>query len=117
MTFDLEYYKSRINPAYQEVLGTESHERKMLCNEIERLRAENEKLAEEFVEYCLMIAEQDKKAHAEFKAEIDELQTDAERYKTLAAYLVSANINRDDDIVACNTVDELSAVLDSMKGQ
>jgi hypothetical protein len=35
---DLAEIKSRINPAYQEVRGTESHERKMLCDEIERLR-------------------------------------------------------------------------------
>ena len=44
---DLEYYKSRINPAYADRLGSESHERQQLCNEIERLRAENEALRSE----------------------------------------------------------------------
>jgi hypothetical protein len=83
---DLAEIKSRINPAYADRRGTESHERKILCDEIERLRAENEKLAGEFVEYCRMIAEQDKKAHAEFKAELDELQTDAERWRDLVSH-------------------------------
>jgi len=41
---DLDEIKSRINPAYADRRGSESHERKMLCNEIERLRAENEAL-------------------------------------------------------------------------
>lgn len=35
---DLAEIKSRINPAYKDVQGTESHERKQLCDEIERLR-------------------------------------------------------------------------------
>ena len=34
---DLNEIKSRINQVYQYVLGAESHERKMLCDEIERL--------------------------------------------------------------------------------
>ena len=34
---DLNEIKSRINQVYQDVLGAESHERKMLCDEIERL--------------------------------------------------------------------------------
>ena len=37
---DLEEIKSRINPQYQDVRGTESYERKWLCDEIERLRHE-----------------------------------------------------------------------------
>ena len=37
---DLDEIKSRINPAYADRRGSESHERKTLCNEIERLRAE-----------------------------------------------------------------------------
>lgn len=35
---DLDEIKSRINPAYADRRGTESHERKQLCDEIERLR-------------------------------------------------------------------------------
>lgn len=35
---DLEEIKSRINPQYADRRGSESHERKMLCDEIEALR-------------------------------------------------------------------------------
>ena len=52
-----------------------------------------------------------------YKAEADSLRKDAERYKVLAEYLVSSDTSWDDAIVACNTVGELSVVLDSMKGQ
>ena len=51
-----------------------------------------------------------------YKAEADSLRKDAERYKVLAEYLVSSDTSWDDAIVACNTVGELSVVLDSMKG-
>jgi predicted nuclease with TOPRIM domain len=44
MMLDLDEIKSRINPAYADRRGSESNERKMLCNEIERLRAESEAL-------------------------------------------------------------------------
>lgn len=50
-----------------------------------------------------------------YKAESDSLRKDAERYKTLAAYLVSTDTTFDDAIVACNNVGEMSAVIDSMK--
>jgi hypothetical protein len=36
---DLDEIKSRINPVYQDRPGTESDERKMLCDEIDQLRA------------------------------------------------------------------------------
>ena len=35
---DLEEIKSRINPQYSGCIGTESYERKWLCDEIEQLR-------------------------------------------------------------------------------
>lgn len=37
---DLEEIRSRINPQYADVKGTESYERKLLCEEIETLRSE-----------------------------------------------------------------------------
>ena len=43
---DLDEIKSRINPDYADRRGSESNERKQLCDEIERLRAENESLRE-----------------------------------------------------------------------
>lgn len=49
--------------------------------------------------------------------ENEALRKDAKRYKTLANYIVSTDTLRDDDIVACSSVAELSEVLDSMKGQ
>lgn len=44
---DLEEIKSRINPQYADRRGSESHERKMLCDEIESLR---QRLAEKDAE-------------------------------------------------------------------
>lgn len=41
---DLEEIKRRINPAYADVVGTESYERKRLVEEIERLHTVNEDL-------------------------------------------------------------------------
>jgi hypothetical protein len=70
-------------------------------NEIAKLRAENEKLAGESAEHCRMIAYQDQK--------------DAARYRAFAKYMVSSSTDFDDAFVACNTVDELSAVLDAMQ--
>ena len=47
---DLDEIKSRINPAYADVLGTESHERKLLCDEIERLRKERDTFKAAYLE-------------------------------------------------------------------
>ena len=70
MTFDLEYYKSRIISDYADRRGSESHERKMLCNEIERLQA----------------ALQHEKDVAEaYKAEADALRTAIEKSYRLMA--------------------------------
>ena len=41
---NLDEIKSRINPKYKDTPGTESHERKWLCDEIERLRKERDEL-------------------------------------------------------------------------
>ena len=61
---DLAEIKGRINPAYADRRGTESHERKMLCDEIERLRAA--------LQYESDVAEA-------YKAEADALRKDVER--------------------------------------
>jgi len=39
---------------------------------------------------------------------------DAERFIKFANYLVSERTDEDDNIVACNTVDELRAAVDSL---
>jgi hypothetical protein len=39
-SFDLDELKSRINPAYENIQGTESYERRLCVEEIERLTAE-----------------------------------------------------------------------------
>ncbi|MEO8299943.1 MAG: hypothetical protein ABI574_19295 [Burkholderiales bacterium] len=41
--------RTMINPAYENVLGTESHERKVLLSEIDWLRAENIALKQRLV--------------------------------------------------------------------
>ena len=74
MNFDLEEIKSRINPAYADRRGSESHERKMLCDEIERLQA----------------AVQHEKDVAEaYKAEADALDRLREQISTQKAYYES----------------------------
>jgi hypothetical protein len=65
---DLAEIKSRINPAYADRRGSESHERKMLCDEIERLRA---------------ALRHEKDVAEAYKAEADALRKDAERYRLL----------------------------------
>lgn len=41
--------KSRINPAYQDVIGTESHERKWLCDRIDELERQLAERDAEFI--------------------------------------------------------------------
>ena len=46
-SFDLDELKSRINPAYANIQGTESYERRLCVEEIDRLKAENHTLKTE----------------------------------------------------------------------
>ena len=41
---------------------------------------------------------------------------DAERYRWLAGYLISMDTSKDDYIVSCASVDEMSALIDAQKG-
>ena len=52
---DLNEIKSRINPAYQDLFGTNSHERKMLCDEIEQLRNEITSVEARIAEACAKV--------------------------------------------------------------
>jgi hypothetical protein len=71
---DLDEIKNRINPAYADRRGSESHERKTLCDEIERLQA----------------ALQHEKDVAEaYKAEADEIERLREHIATQKAYYES----------------------------
>lgn len=65
---DIDEIKSRINPAYADMLGTESYERKLLCDEIEALRKEVESLQSALMNSGLII---------------ESLRRDAERYRWL----------------------------------
>ena len=68
---DLAEIKSRINPAYAEWRGTESYERRQLCDEIERLQA---------------VVQHEKDVAEAYKAEADALRNDAERLILLGEY-------------------------------
>jgi hypothetical protein len=57
----LEEIKSRINPAYQDVPGTESYERKWLCYEVERLSA----LCDKWNQECDELREDNKRQDIE----------------------------------------------------
>ena len=46
---NLDEIKSRINPAYQNQSGTESHERKWLCDQIDKLTTERDELKGELL--------------------------------------------------------------------
>jgi hypothetical protein len=86
---DLDEIKSRINLAYQEVRGTESHERKILCDEIERLRAENEQLSRILTageSHCRDLIERNEALKAALQHEKDV----AEAYKAEADALSAA---------------------------
>ena len=48
---ELAEIRSRINPQYELTTGTESYERKMLVDEIERLRAALEQIAKISIKY------------------------------------------------------------------
>ena len=41
---------------------------------------------------------------------------DAERYRWLAGYLISMDTSKDDYIISCASVDEMSALIDAQKG-
>lgn len=84
--------------------------------EADRLQVENDALEKDRNDWIACHARMFKQRD-ELRAENEALRKDAERYKALAEYLASADTSRDDDIVACSSVAELSAVLDSMKGQ
>ena len=96
---DLEEIKSRINPAYADRRGSESNERKMLCNEIDRLQAA--------VQHEADVAEA-------YKADADALRNDAERYRLLRRGQNWSVINGIGDELRA---DDLDAAIDAaMKG-
>ena len=99
---DLEEIKSRINPAYQEVRGTESYERRQLCDEIDRLTACLKKAnsqTEHFEREWYLRGDEIER----LQAAADALQRDADRYKQLVQMtdrgcyqLMYWNTDRDD---------------------
>jgi hypothetical protein len=131
---DLAEIKSRINPAYQDVRGTESHERKTLCDEIDRLRAENEQLGRictaceahcrDLIERneALKAALQHESDVAEaFKAEADELRKDAEflmdQIKSLKSELSTTVKSLDENWIGHKDLAELRAFKVACEGQ
>ena len=103
---DLAEIKSRINPAYQDVRGTESHERKMFCDEIERLReqiatqkAYYESVFEDGARRIAELTEQRDKLLAAAKSALDW----DKRRKYIMPYRVREPL--------------IAAVIDSMKGR
>ena len=104
---DLAEIKSRINPAYADRRGTESHERKQLCDEIDRLRA-------------ALLHEKD--VAEAYKAEAEALlaKVDPEWATTDSSWVVmylKHNSVFDHERVAAMLDFAKSAAIDSMKGQ
>jgi chromosome segregation ATPase len=126
---DLAEIKSRINPAYADRRGTESHERKMLCDEIERLRVENagflsevtiwksraEKFCNEIerlrekLDYATAVIEQ---RNGEIERMCAENEADALRYRLLRRGQHWAVINGIGDELRADDLDaEINAVM------
>jgi hypothetical protein len=50
------------------------------------------------------------------RTENEALRKDAERYRWLAWYLISMDTSKDDYIISCSSVEEMSALIDAQKG-